>query len=42
MALEDILAAVNSLAAELAVFLPIHPRTRKNVESFGLLRYFAS
>jgi UDP-N-acetylglucosamine 2-epimerase (non-hydrolysing) len=40
--LEDILAAVNSLAAELPVFFPIHPRTRKNVESFGLLRYLAS
>ncbi|MGD1021686.1 MAG: UDP-N-acetylglucosamine 2-epimerase (non-hydrolyzing) [Candidatus Sulfotelmatobacter sp.] len=40
--LQDILAAVNSLAAELPVFFPIHPRTRKNIESFGLLRYFAS
>ncbi len=40
--LQDILAAVNSVAAELPIFFPIHPRTRKNVESFGLLRYLAS
>jgi UDP-N-acetylglucosamine 2-epimerase (non-hydrolysing) len=40
--LEDILAAVSSLAVELPVFFPIHPRTRKNVESFGLQRYLAS
>ena len=34
-----ILTAVNALAAEFPVFFPIHPRTRKNIESFGLMRY---
>lgn len=37
--LQVILSAVSALAAELPVFFPIHPRTRKNVESFGLVRY---
>jgi UDP-N-acetylglucosamine 2-epimerase (non-hydrolysing) len=40
--LEGILSAVSALAAELPVFFPVHPRTRKNIESFGLLRYLAS
>jgi UDP-N-acetylglucosamine 2-epimerase (non-hydrolysing) len=40
--LQGILRAVSALAAEFPVFFPIHPRTRKNVESFGLLRYLAS
>jgi UDP-N-acetylglucosamine 2-epimerase (non-hydrolysing) len=39
--LQGILHAVNILAAKLRFFFPIHPRTRKNVESFGLLRYLA-
>jgi UDP-N-acetylglucosamine 2-epimerase (non-hydrolysing) len=37
--LEGILAGVHSLAAELPIFFPVHPRTRKNIERFGLLRY---
>ncbi|MFZ0770685.1 MAG: UDP-N-acetylglucosamine 2-epimerase (non-hydrolyzing) [Candidatus Sulfotelmatobacter sp.] len=40
--LQGILSAVSAVAAELPVFFPIHPRTRKNIESFGLLRYLAS
>ena len=40
--LQGILSAVSALAAELPVFFPMHPRTRKNIESFGLLRYLAS
>jgi UDP-N-acetylglucosamine 2-epimerase (non-hydrolysing) len=37
--LQGILGAVNSIANELPVFFPIHPRTRKNIESFGLHSY---
>lgn len=37
--LQGILSAVSELAAELPVFFPIHPRTRRNIESFGLMRY---
>jgi UDP-N-acetylglucosamine 2-epimerase (non-hydrolysing) len=37
--LQGILSAVSELAAEFPVFFPIHPRTRKNIESFGLKRY---
>ncbi len=40
--LHGILRAVSALAAELPIFFPVHPRTRKNIESFGLLRYLAS
>jgi UDP-N-acetylglucosamine 2-epimerase (non-hydrolysing) len=40
--LQGILSAVSALAAELPVFFPIHPRTRKNIESFGLARYLAN
>jgi UDP-N-acetylglucosamine 2-epimerase (non-hydrolysing) len=39
--LQGILSAVSALAADLPVFFPVHPRTRKNVESFGLARYLA-
>lgn len=39
--LQGILAAVKSLASALPVFFPIHPRTRKNIESFGLKQYLA-
>lgn len=39
--LEGILHAANVLAMKIPFFFPIHPRTRKNLESFGLTRYFA-
>jgi UDP-N-acetylglucosamine 2-epimerase (non-hydrolysing) len=34
--LEGILTAVRSIAVDFPVFFPVHPRTRKNIESFGL------
>ena len=37
--LQDILGAVSELAIEFPVFFPVHPRTRKNIESFDLKRY---
>jgi len=37
--LQGILTAVDILAAQFPVFFPIHPRTRKNIENFGLERY---
>jgi UDP-N-acetylglucosamine 2-epimerase (non-hydrolysing) len=37
--LQSILSAVSALATELPVFFPVHPRTRKNIETFGLLRF---
>lgn len=37
--LQGILSAVSALGADLPVFFPIHPRTRKNVESFGFGGY---
>jgi len=40
--LQGILSAVSSLAAERPIFFPMHPRTRKNIESFGLQRYLAN
>ena len=40
--LQGILSAVNCFAEELPVFFPIHPRTRKNIERFGLLPYLGS
>jgi UDP-N-acetylglucosamine 2-epimerase (non-hydrolysing) len=40
--LENILSAISLLAAELPVFFAIHPRTRKNIESFDLLRYLSN
>jgi UDP-N-acetylglucosamine 2-epimerase (non-hydrolysing) len=40
--LQGVLSAVSALATELPVFFPIHPRTRKNVESFGLVRYLTN
>ena len=40
--LQGILSAVSLLAAELPVFFPVHPRTRRNIERFGLLRYLAT
>ena len=40
--LQGILSAVRAVAAEFPVFFPIHPRTRKNIESFGLARYLTN
>lgn len=40
--LQGVLAAVKSLASALPIFFPVHPRTRKNIESFGLMRYLAN
>jgi UDP-N-acetylglucosamine 2-epimerase (non-hydrolysing) len=40
--LQGILRAVSTLATEFPVFFPIHPRTRKNIDSFGLQRYLAN
>jgi UDP-N-acetylglucosamine 2-epimerase (non-hydrolysing) len=40
--LQGILSAVSALASELPVFFPVHPRTRKNIESFGLERYLTN
>jgi UDP-N-acetylglucosamine 2-epimerase (non-hydrolysing) len=40
--LRGILTAVSRIAGELPVFFPIHPRTRKNIEGFGLTRYLAN
>jgi UDP-N-acetylglucosamine 2-epimerase (non-hydrolysing) len=40
--LQGILSAVSALAVEFPVFFPVHPRTRKNIEGFGLERYLAN
>jgi UDP-N-acetylglucosamine 2-epimerase (non-hydrolysing) len=40
--LHGILRAVSALAADLPIFFPVHPRTGKKIESFGLQRYLAS
>jgi UDP-N-acetylglucosamine 2-epimerase (non-hydrolysing) len=40
--LQGILSAVNDMAVDFPVFFPIHPRTRKNIDSFGLMRYFTN
>jgi UDP-N-acetylglucosamine 2-epimerase (non-hydrolysing) len=36
IALENVLRALGQVAATVPVVLPLHPRTRKNVEQFGL------
>jgi UDP-N-acetylglucosamine 2-epimerase (non-hydrolysing) len=37
--LQGILGAVSAVATEFPVFFPVHPRTRKNIETFGLQRH---
>ncbi len=39
--LRGILSAVSAVASELPVFFPVHPRTRKNIQTFGLERLLA-
>ena len=39
--LEGILAGVQKIADELPIFFPVHPRTRKNIEAFGLRHYLS-
>ena len=40
--LEGILTAVDAIASEFPVFFPVHPRTRKNIDNFGLGRCLAN
>jgi UDP-N-acetylglucosamine 2-epimerase (non-hydrolysing) len=39
--LRGILSAVSAVATELPVFFPVHPRTRKSIQTFDLDRYLA-
>jgi UDP-N-acetylglucosamine 2-epimerase (non-hydrolysing) len=39
--LQGILSAVSTLANEFPIFFPVHPRTRKNIDDFGLTKYLA-
>jgi UDP-N-acetylglucosamine 2-epimerase (non-hydrolysing) len=39
--LEGILKAVRAVAVQFPIFFPIHPRTRRNIESFGFVRYLS-
>jgi UDP-N-acetylglucosamine 2-epimerase (non-hydrolysing) len=40
--LDGILRAVAHISAGFPVFFPVHPRTRKNIESFGLSQYLSA
>jgi hypothetical protein len=40
--LEGIFRAVSALAADLSILFPIHPRTRKSIESFRLMQYLSN
>jgi UDP-N-acetylglucosamine 2-epimerase (non-hydrolysing) len=37
--LAGILSAITDIAKDFPVFFPVHPRTRKNIENFGLGKY---
>lgn len=37
--LKDILSAIGEVAKNFPVLFPVHPRTRKNIENFGLAKY---
>jgi UDP-N-acetylglucosamine 2-epimerase (non-hydrolysing) len=39
--LQGILTAVDILSANFPVFFPIHPRTRRNIQNFGLAQYLS-
>jgi UDP-N-acetylglucosamine 2-epimerase (non-hydrolysing) len=39
--LQGILSAVSTVARELPIFFPVHPRTRKNIATFGLEKYLS-
>ena len=39
--LRGILSAVSTIAADVPVFFPVHPRTRKNIENFGMSHFFS-
>jgi UDP-N-acetylglucosamine 2-epimerase (non-hydrolysing) len=39
--LERIFAAVKTISEEFPVFFPVHPRTRKNIDAFGLGHYLS-
>ena len=39
--LRGILSAVSALASDFPVFFPVHPRTRRNIESFGLQEFLS-
>ena len=39
--LQAILTAVDILSANFPVFFPIHPRTRRNIQNFGLAQYLS-
>jgi UDP-N-acetylglucosamine 2-epimerase (non-hydrolysing) len=40
--LHRILKTVRTLAADLPIFFPVHPRTRKNIERFGCTEYLTN
>ncbi|NLE01998.1 MAG: UDP-N-acetylglucosamine 2-epimerase (non-hydrolyzing) [Fibrobacter sp.] len=39
--LAELLTAINKVASEVPIIFPCHPRTRKNIEQFGLLHLFS-
>ena len=39
--LDGILSAFQKISANIPLLMPLHPRTRKNAEEFGLMHYFS-